>query len=78
MGPDVLQVVNGLESGRMTRMYAHCARSAAGYASGAVVVYVLNIHTTQAFVHLSDAEMASSSRDVYWLEPGDRAGLLSK
>ena len=78
VGPSVLSVLNGAKKGRAVRVYAHCVRPSDRYKKGGVVLYMLNLLKSEANVTLSDENLYKSSIDVYWLEPGDNNGLLSK
>ena len=39
------------------------------YPAGSVVMLLLNMNFSSVSAHLVNAELASSSRDVYWLTP---------
>lgn len=79
VGPVVLSVFNATELGRSVRAYAHCVRYSERYKQGGVVLYVLNLMKSKATISLSNKELSQSTRDVYWLEPGnENEGILSK
>ena len=59
-------------------MYAHCAKPSDLYKKGSVVLYILNLKQVNATISLTTKELYQSTRDIYWLEPGDDNGLRSK
>ncbi|CAI8023721.1 Heparanase [Geodia barretti] len=67
VGTRVLFVKDSLELGRQLRIYAHCAKPP--YPSGSVVLLLLNTNFTTATAELLNEELASSTRDVFWLSP---------
>ena len=79
MGSTVLNVTGSLSSGRTVRVYAHCTcQRNSRYKDGDVVLLVLNIRKSFSTLSLHNDKFASASRDVYWLEPNGKAGLISK
>ena len=78
VGPVVLSVLDGVKHDRSIRIYAHCVRPSDRYKQGGVVLYALNLLQAEASLSLSNGGLSRSHRDVYWLEPGDESGLLSK
>jgi len=58
----------------MYDFFLHCLTDVAifispSYPAGSVVLLVLNLHTFDTTATLSNSELATSSRDVYWLTP---------
>ncbi len=78
VGSTVLSVSRGFFKDSHIRVYAHCAKPSDLYKKGSVVLYILNLKQVNATISLTTKELYQSTRDIYWLEPGDDNGLRSK
>ena len=60
-------------------VYIHDIVIPSSYPAGSVVLILLNLNTYDTNATLANTELASSSRDVYWLTPpGNSTNVLSK
>ena len=69
VGPQVLQVANSTEPGRMLRVYAFCTK--ATYQTGAVTVVAININNATASFTVDVNGGAQYQRDEYHLTAPD-------